>query len=436
MILDRNRSNQKVGAQLINASTGAAFSGAVTVYVTGDGGTQTQGSVGAGLCTHEGHGYYTYAPSQAETNFRFISFTFVGSGALTVSIPVTTEPIVKNQANQVIGAQLSDASTGAAFTGAVTVYITGDAGTQAIGSVGSGLCTHEGNGLHTYLPSQAETNYDLIAFTFDGTGAIPITMQVATVTAAQASALSSATAVNTVTARGLIKRALKRIGVVGAGQEPSPEDMADAFGHFNTMLDGFAIERLMIPCIVRTTWTIVSGTGTYTVGDGGDVDIARPAFVKDVRFIDTSQDPDLEMPLGMLTDQGYANVPQKAATGRYPIARYFNPTFTGTGFATITLVPVPTSSTLEGVLYVPTALTQVASLDTTLVLQPGYRGFLQESLAVFCGPEWGVPVPQELRESARELKGNIKRTNIRLIEQATFEGYAFGRGGYDIHSDS
>ena len=72
------------------------------------------------------------------------------------------------------------AADGTAFTSAVTVYVTGDAGTQAIGSVGSGACTHEGNGFHTYAPAQAETNYDHVAFTFIGTGAIPATIQMFT----------------------------------------------------------------------------------------------------------------------------------------------------------------------------------------------------------------------------------------------------------------
>ncbi len=86
----------------------------------------------------------------------------------------------KNVASQRIGAQMVSATDGSAFTGAVTVYITGDAGTQAVGSVGSGACTHEGNGYHTYAPAQAETNYDLVAFTFIGTGAVPATVQVFT----------------------------------------------------------------------------------------------------------------------------------------------------------------------------------------------------------------------------------------------------------------
>lgn len=86
----------------------------------------------------------------------------------------------KNVAGQRIGVQMVSASDGSAFTGSVTVYVTGDAGTQAIGSVASGVCTHEGNGYHTYAPAQAETNYDLIAFTFVGSGAVPVTVQVYT----------------------------------------------------------------------------------------------------------------------------------------------------------------------------------------------------------------------------------------------------------------
>lgn len=84
----------------------------------------------------------------------------------------------KNVASQVIGAQMVSSSDGSAFTGSVTVYVTGNGGTQAAGSVGSGACTHEGNGFHSYAPAQAETDYDHIAFTFVGTGAIPATVQV------------------------------------------------------------------------------------------------------------------------------------------------------------------------------------------------------------------------------------------------------------------
>jgi len=86
----------------------------------------------------------------------------------------------KNVAGQRVGMQMVSATDGSAFTGAVTVSVTIDAGTQATGSVGSGACAHEGNGYHTYAPAQAETNGDLLAFTFTGSGAIPRTREIYT----------------------------------------------------------------------------------------------------------------------------------------------------------------------------------------------------------------------------------------------------------------
>lgn len=113
--------------------------------------------------------------------FRGSGATFKAAWARNANVLIDGESIMqKNTAGQKIGVQMVSATDGSAFTGAVTVSVTGDAGTQATGSVGSGACTHEGNGYHTYAPAQAETNYDLIAFTFTGTGAIPSTVQVYT----------------------------------------------------------------------------------------------------------------------------------------------------------------------------------------------------------------------------------------------------------------
>lgn len=84
----------------------------------------------------------------------------------------------KNVASQVIVAQLVSATDGSAVTsGTTTVYVLGDGGTQA---TGTGTVTHEGNGCWSYVPSQAETNYDHIAFTFANTSAVSVTVQVYT----------------------------------------------------------------------------------------------------------------------------------------------------------------------------------------------------------------------------------------------------------------
>lgn len=130
------------------------------------------------------------------------------------------------------------AADGTAFTGAVTVAVTIDNGTQTTGSVGSGACTHEGNGYHTYAPAQAETNGDLVAFTFTGTGASPVTVQVFTdatydrigSTGSGLTSLASASALTTVdneiaalqTTADAILVDTAEIGAAGAGLTAVP----------------------------------------------------------------------------------------------------------------------------------------------------------------------------------------------------------------------
>jgi hypothetical protein len=85
----------------------------------------------------------------------------------------------KNVASQVICAQLNSATDGSAVTsGSTTVYVTGDAGTQG---TGSGTVTHKGQGCWSYVPTQAETNYNHVAFTFANATAISQTVQVYTI---------------------------------------------------------------------------------------------------------------------------------------------------------------------------------------------------------------------------------------------------------------
>lgn len=77
----------------------------------------------------------------------------------------------KNVAGQCISAHILDLE-GAPFSGTVTVYVTGDNGSQVIGTTASGVAVSKGNGLYTYSPSAAETNFNHVIFTFVGTGAV------------------------------------------------------------------------------------------------------------------------------------------------------------------------------------------------------------------------------------------------------------------------
>ncbi len=67
---------------------------------------------------------------------------------------------------------------GVPLTTGVSVFVNVDGGTQA---AGGGTLTHEGNGAWNYVPTQAETNGDHIAFTFIHALGVASTLNVYTV---------------------------------------------------------------------------------------------------------------------------------------------------------------------------------------------------------------------------------------------------------------
>jgi hypothetical protein len=217
------------------------------------------------------------------------------------------------------------------------------------------------------------------------------------------------------TVSDLCTQSLKRIGVIAQSETPSSGDLATAFETLNQLMDQWAAERLVIYQITRTEFPIVSGTSVYTVGSGADVNIARPVYISNLRFQDTSLDPVLEMGLNNLTDDAWAKIALKDLEANYPTSGYYNPTFPD---ATLTLWPVPTSATIEGVIYAPQAVAQFSATSDTVSLPPGYQRFITTNLAIELAPEFGAVASDDLRRAAMESKATIKRANIRLSDLA------------------
>lgn len=245
------------------------------------------------------------------------------------------------------------------------------------------------------------------------------------------------------TVADLIAAALKRINVVQAGDTPSPEDQADAFLRLNSLMGQWRLERLTIPYILRTTWTISSTKGTlanpYTVGTGGDINIARPPQPNEivVKFQDTSVSPTIEYTLIPLTDQAWQAIPQKNLTSALPTHSYYNATYAGS-LGSLYLWMVPTQASLQGVIYAPAAIANFAAVTDSIVLPDGYEIFLRDNLAVALAPEWreNVPIDAALLQSAAETKALVKQANFRIAD-LNLDAAIVGQGvHYDINADS
>jgi hypothetical protein len=96
----KNAANQTIFFGLVNASTGAALTGATPsgVYsidnATSNPSGYKQNQTCGGTCTEMGSGQYRYVPLQAETNGADLAFTFTATGAVPVTVYIVTDAAV------------------------------------------------------------------------------------------------------------------------------------------------------------------------------------------------------------------------------------------------------------------------------------------------------------------------------------------------------
>lgn len=229
----------------------------------------------------------------------------------------------------------------------------------------------------------------------------------------------------------LITAALEEIGVLADGETATASQVNQGLTRLNRLISRLATQKLTLYTRTRSTWSITSGDGVYTVGSGGDVNITRPVHFDEVRYIDTATDPDTEFPLDKLTEERYAALSLKALESTRPQAYYYNPTYP---LATLTFWPEPSDTGLQGVIYHWAALDQVTTLADDISLPPGYEEMLMTNLALMLCPTYERQPNPVTAKMAADALGDIKRANIRTADLSFDPAVLGGRGSgrYDI----
>ena len=193
--------------------------------------------------------------------------------------------------------------------------------------------------------------------------------------------------------REILTEAHADIGVLGAGETLSAEQGVFGLMKLNRVIYSWRTQNLTIISTTRTTQALVSGTPSYLVGPTGAIVMARPIFVDDVRFTDSSITNSPEFPLTRLDDAGYQGLTFKTLTNALPSNYYWLNTYPN---ARLYLWMVPTSSTLTVVIYAKTAITGFTALADTFDEPPGYRAALVGAVAIAMAPGYGIDLPPML----------------------------------------
>lgn len=210
------------------------------------------------------------------------------------------------------------------------------------------------------------------------------------------------------TARDLITRALRLIQVVGDGETPSASEASDALTVLNELIDTWATQRLTVRGVTRRLFTLAGGAAGYTVGPGGDLDMPRPTRLEAAGLVSGSGAQAAETELEVYTDEQYRALPFKAQTGARPVGVWLDRT--AYPLASLAVFPVLSEAATLAI-YSAEALANGLTLNTDLSLAPGYEAALRYELAIACAPEFGVPVPADVRLLALERKKDVERLN-------------------------
>jgi hypothetical protein len=205
------------------------------------------------------------------------------------------------------------------------------------------------------------------------------------------------------TALSFIQRSLRLANVVGDGQTPSSEDAANGLEWLNDMLDSWSAESLMVYAQVPDVVTLTAGQSVYTIGAGGDFNIARPVRLRSV----TQTVQGVTFPVDIINQDEYDTITLRTLTQQ--LTRYVLYT-NSAPLGTLTFWPTP-SATISATLWSDEVLSSVPSLTTDLVFPPGYSEAIRTNLALRFCMEYGLRPSAETVALAAAGRARIKKAN-------------------------
>ncbi len=211
--------------------------------------------------------------------------------------------------------------------------------------------------------------------------------------------------------RSIITDALTEIGVLEDGETMSASQGALGLLRTQNMIDSWAADRLTLSLQLRTTFTLLSGTSTVTLGPvGADVTMGRPVWINSCNYIIPGTNPAVESPIGIMDEDAYANISIKALSSALPMQCFYQTNLTD-ALGSLFFWP-QVSQDVDIALYTPQAVSVPATLDSILIGPPGYQDAFMYQLALRLCTPMGVAVPPLLPQMAGRAFETMKRPNV------------------------
>lgn len=226
------------------------------------------------------------------------------------------------------------------------------------------------------------------------------------------------------TVRDLIADSLRSIGALASGEAPTASEAADALSSLNDLLETWNNDRLLVYTVSRSTFALTINQQSYTLGSGGDFNMARPLRIENASILWTDTSPNIEIPIEMLGDEDWQAITVKSTAGGYPLQVYPDGGFP---LNTLWFWPIPTVA-CSVVLYTWNLISAFADVNATVSFPQGYRRALRYNLAVDLASEYGRDVPPAVARIADESKEWLRKMNWTPMLMACDQTLSGGRG--------
>lgn len=218
----------------------------------------------------------------------------------------------------------------------------------------------------------------------------------------------------------IIRSAMRKIGVLAAGEPLPANEGDDALVVFRQMVDAWTNETLLIPVVGVVTFTLIGDHSEYTIGNypeplpvplpDNHIETARPeriiaAFIRDQYKTDYIQE--------IIDVKTFSRISRKTNASR-PSRFYIRE---GWPLNTILFESVPyDGETLHLEVIQPLSeILSTACLTDVVNLPPGYERALIFNLCLDLADEWGKTVTALIATNAVEGKKWLKRNNYRPL---------------------
>jgi hypothetical protein len=226
--------------------------------------------------------------------------------------------------------------------------------------------------------------------------------------------------------------------VLSPGETMTPENGMVALKRVQHMIDAWQADRLTLAVQARTTFTLLSGTSTVSIGpSGATVTMPRPVWIDTVNYVIPGSSPGVEVIIAQMGRDQFANLSIKAMQSALPTQCFYQTSNTTTAGSLYFWPQVTQNVTI--VLYTPQGIGVPATLDDILTGPPGYQDAFMYQLALRLVTPMGVDISSLplLPKAAQDAWQVIKRVNtmpgLLGMDPALSPAIA---GGYNVLSDN